>query len=70
VTSLLELLYFCLLFLTAFVAVLTMFASVITIAVWSVTRLTLWLTAEPETDPRKQGQMYLHRADHLKRAGQ
>ena len=68
--SLLQLLYDCLLYFTSFGAVLTMFASALTIVFWSLARIVRWLTGEPQTESGVRDQMYLHHADHLKRAGQ
>jgi len=59
----------CLLFVNAFAALLTLFGSVLTIAVWCLTALVRWLATEPVTEPKKREQMYVN-ADQLKRAGQ
>jgi hypothetical protein len=59
-----------LLYFTAFGAILTLFASVVTIVIWPLKTLVSWLTAEPETELEKSKRLPLPNLDHLKRAGQ
>jgi len=59
-----------LLYFTTFSAILTLFASVLTLLIWPLKRLVSWLTEEPESELEKAQQMPLPNLDHFKRAGQ
>jgi hypothetical protein len=60
----------CLLYFTSYGAIFTLFASVISIVIWLLKTLWLWVIAEPETDPSRSKQVRPQDLGYLKRAGQ
>jgi hypothetical protein len=60
----------CLLYFTSFGAIFALFASVVSIVIWLLKTLLLWLIAEPETDTTRSTRFRPQELDHLKRAGQ
>ena len=60
----------CLLYFTSFGAIFALFASVVSIVIWLLKTLGLWLNAEPEADTRRSTRFRPQELDYLKRAGQ
>jgi hypothetical protein len=60
----------CLLYFTSFGAIFALFASFVSIVIWLLKTLGLWLIAEPEADTTRSTRFRPHEFDHLKRAGQ
>jgi hypothetical protein len=65
-----ELILYCLLYLTSFGAIFALFASAVTIVIWLLKTLCSWVIAEPETDTSRSKQVRPQDLAHLKRAGQ
>jgi hypothetical protein len=65
-----QLILTCLLYFTAYGAILALFASVVSIVVWLSKTLLWWLIFEPETDASRSKQFRPEDLAHLKRAGQ
>jgi hypothetical protein len=60
----------CLLYFTSFGATFTLFASVVSIVVWVLKTLWLWVIAEPEPDTSRSKRFRPQDLGYLKRAGQ
>jgi hypothetical protein len=60
----------CLLYFTSYTAIFVLFASVVSIVIWLLKTLWLWVIAEPETDASRSTRFRPQDLSYLKRAGQ